>query len=413
VRTPPRFSAGPDAQQAPDWSGPFELAGLSIDDFEPVEPEYQRFMQLEQRAAWVGPRSGPAGARIRIEAGASGGRLALWEILTPEELNAHADGPGRPGGLTLSQRAFYWILTVGLIGALLLAKLNLNRGRVDRRGVWRLGAFAMVLNLAVAILRSHAMTTRAALITFYPVAATGLLNAAFVMVLYMAIEPYVRRVWPSVLVSWSRLLGRTARDWRDPLLGRSVLGGLAAGTVLALLFLVDRFILVSVQGGPAKPFIGDWVVLLGQRYAMAEIFRQVSSSIGQAVVLAFFLVVGKLVLRRTSLAVVVAAAMYMMLTPLVSRETMADAIIFGVFCALFAVVHIGVLLRYGLVGLIAAAFLTRMAGLTRTADWTAWDAQPAIMALIAVAALAAYGYWAATAGKRFAGDVVKTELKYG
>ena len=70
-------------------------------------------------------------------------------------------------------------------------------------------------------------------------------------------------------------------------------------------------------------------------------------------------------------------------------------------------ISIGVLLRFGLVGMIAADFVVAMGNLTQTADWTAWHAQPAIMAMVAVAALAAYGYWAATAGKSFARNVVE------
>src|SRR6185295_7712614 len=51
-----------------------------------------------------------------------------------------------------------------------------------------------------------------------------------VWVMYLAIEPYVRRFWPDGLLGWTRLLsGRL----RDPRAGRDVLIGLtlAAGTM--------------------------------------------------------------------------------------------------------------------------------------------------------------------------------------
>ena len=39
---------------------------------------------------------------------------------------------------------------------------------------------------------------------------------------YVALEPFVRRLWPDVLISWSRLLsGRL----QDPLVGRDLLIG--------------------------------------------------------------------------------------------------------------------------------------------------------------------------------------------
>ncbi len=47
-------------------------------------------------------------------------------------------------------------------------------------------------------------------------------RGAFVWLAYIAIEPIVRRSWPELLFSWSRLLsGR----FRDPLVGRDLLAG--------------------------------------------------------------------------------------------------------------------------------------------------------------------------------------------
>ena len=47
---------------------------------------------------------------------------------------------------------------------------------------------------------------------------------------YMAVEPYVRRLWPDSLIAWSRLLdGRL----RDPLLGKHILIGALVGIGVA------------------------------------------------------------------------------------------------------------------------------------------------------------------------------------
>jgi serine/threonine-protein kinase len=40
--------------------------------------------------------------------------------------------------------------------------------------------------------------------------------------LYLALEPFVRRRWPRILISWSRLI---SGEWCDPLVGRDVLIG--------------------------------------------------------------------------------------------------------------------------------------------------------------------------------------------
>src|SRR5262245_50707053 len=56
--------------------------------------------------------------------------------------------------------------------------------------------------------------------------------AIFVWILYLGLEPYVRRRWPTMLISWSRLL---AGRFRDPLVGRDVLFGILLTIVLSLI----------------------------------------------------------------------------------------------------------------------------------------------------------------------------------
>ena len=50
--------------------------------------------------------------------------------------------------------------------------------------------------------------------------------------MYVALEPFVRRRWPVILVGWSRLL---AGNYQDPLVGRDFLIGCVFGVLTALL----------------------------------------------------------------------------------------------------------------------------------------------------------------------------------
>ncbi len=43
-------------------------------------------------------------------------------------------------------------------------------------------------------------------------AGAALLGAGVLGMLYLALEPYVRRLWPDALISWTRLLGGRLRD---------------------------------------------------------------------------------------------------------------------------------------------------------------------------------------------------------
>ena len=76
----------------------------------------------------------------------------------------------------------------------------------------------------------------------------SLLVSAIVWLLYLALEPYVRRLRPWTLVSWTRLLNGGVRD---PVVGRDVLAGLAYGTGLALLNTLART-LVAYLGYPER-----------------------------------------------------------------------------------------------------------------------------------------------------------------
>ena len=72
---------------------------------------------------------------------------------------------------------------------------------------------------------------------FFQGVAGALFESAMVWLTYMAIEPIVRRRWPDLLISWSRLL---AGRYRDPLVGRDALAGILGGAVTALVLLVSN-----------------------------------------------------------------------------------------------------------------------------------------------------------------------------
>jgi hypothetical protein len=74
------------------------------------------------------------------------------------------------------------------------------------------------------------------------------LLAALLWLFYLALEPYVRRLRPWTLISWTRLLGG---GLRDAVVGRDVLIGMTWGAAVAVVFLVSRW--VPVWLGLAAP----------------------------------------------------------------------------------------------------------------------------------------------------------------
>ena len=95
---------------------------------------------------------------------------------------------------------------------------------------------------------------------FFEAVATGLLVAGIAWLVYLALEPYARRFWPHVLISWTRLLsGRI----RDPLVGRDLLVGILSGAaiaVFALLTIQARGWFGGVSEAPERRASSPWPV---------------------------------------------------------------------------------------------------------------------------------------------------------
>ncbi len=72
----------------------------------------------------------------------------------------------------------------------------------------------------------------------------------------------------------------------------------------------------------------------------------------------------------------------------------------------WAVIYVTLLVRFGVLALAVAVLVSSMMfnGGTSAVSWTAWHEQPALIVLVIVGLLAAYGFWAATAGRPLFGD---------
>src|SRR5258708_35681806 len=71
---------------------------------------------------------------------------------------------------------------------------------------------------------SHVPTFAKVFIFLFLAVSQALPWAGILWLLYIALEPYVRRRWPNTIISWSRVL--SGGGLRDPLVGRGVLGGI-------------------------------------------------------------------------------------------------------------------------------------------------------------------------------------------
>jgi hypothetical protein len=123
------------------------------------------------------------------------------------------------------------ILTI-MIAGVVFARRNLARGRGDRRGAHRVATFAGLLLFAGWLARAHHAGSLAERVNemLLPGIAEALALAMFSWAVYVAIEPYVRRRVPELLIGWARVLEGKLRDAR---VGRDVLVGIVLGAGMA------------------------------------------------------------------------------------------------------------------------------------------------------------------------------------
>ncbi len=119
-----------------------------------------------------------------------------------------------------------------LVAAALVAWRNVRLGRGDQKAAWRVAAVLFATGVASwALVAAHVPTQWEVYLLMMGLSWAGF-KAGFVGLLYLAIEPFIRRYWPDALISWMRMVnGR----FRDPLVTSHILVGVSAGLVIALL----------------------------------------------------------------------------------------------------------------------------------------------------------------------------------
>ncbi|MBI3447367.1 MAG: serine/threonine protein kinase [Acidobacteria bacterium] len=393
---------GPPAD--PDWTTFLRLAGFDIGTLRRVEPDDRPAPYGEARATWEGAYPGAPEETIRIEAAAHQGRPVGLRIDAPwtGESAAPTSAP-TPGGRVVEGLI---ILTfVGVIGgSVVLARRNLRLGRGDRRGATRVSIFCFsALTLVIALKLHHASGIEEVVLLFNNLAYPAYI-ACLTWIFYVAIEPYLRRLWPRVLISWMRLLdGR----WRDPLVGRDVVVGLLAA--IALTLLKQSWPLLSRAAGlPAPEFLNPpyWLEfhsLTGFRFAAGNAAELSAAAFFFPMVLIVSLLVLQLVLRVPW----VAMAAFVLLMSLVTSLTAPAPAYEFVFQLAAAILALTVFLRFGLLTGIVLEFYAGLLLMTpMTSDSGAWYASSTLLVLGIGAALAVYGLRVSLAGRKVLTDAV-------
>jgi serine/threonine-protein kinase len=378
---PPQVEAAAPPSEAFDWARLFQSAGLDQSRFQPVDPQWTPLANWDARAAWTGadPRNG---AKLRVEAAAWRGRPVSFRIVGPWTV------PARMMPLDSGdQTAFQVLLYLVLVAACVLARYNFRAGRADLRGAARMSAWFFVCLAASLFLNMHHSATAQEVSGFWRVAAAASINAGVVWVLYLALEPWVRRSWPHTMISWTRY---TTRGIRDPLVGRDLLYGAGCGALSGILGVLET----ALRGG--QPSFPSLNALLGVRHETAAMLNALPAALSSTMVFFFMLFLLRVLLRKQWIAATAFVAL-MSIIPAIGSANPWVSILEG---ALFFGVLAFVLLRFGLLAVIVAiTSLELLSTCPPTLDLSAWYVGLVPIPLVVVALMAIYGFRTSLAGR--------------
>jgi hypothetical protein len=391
----------PAPPPAPNWANLFELAALNQSDFQPVTPQWTPRSYADQRAAWEGPMPGWPEQKVRVEAAACRGRIVSFQTINPWTQPSQMREPPRSRAQRLSRGVVAVMIPFVLAVAAGVARHNLRKGRGDRRGALRISATIFVSMFGYWIVgAAHFSDPDVELDRLFTALGFALFCAGALWVLYLALEPYVRKFWPTTVISWSRLL---AGKYVDPQVGRDVLIGVFVAVSVVLVSRVDYHIR-PLLGYPAlPPLVPNLDMLSGTRALLAVAAQVVFNSAFNSLWIIFALVAVNLLVRRVWITAVVMVG-FLMLTGLGSND-FTPPVWLGVLTSLLILSSIVyVMLRFGLLTTMtffAVNFLLQSGVLTL--DPSRWFFPTSTTLLLIVSALALYGFYASRGGEPLLG----------
>lgn len=370
---------------SPDWSSLFEAASLDLTRARETAPRWRPPVGSDARFAWLVPVDGLR-EPVRVEAASLAGQPVWLEVFAPWRRATRPAFVLRRPQLRLFDFLFILIFVSSVIVAGVLASRNVRRGRGNRAGAWRVGAFvALSVLISLALSRDHFADAGLETPVIFATGGMALFVGAMVWVWYLALEPYLRRRWPTTLISWLRVL---QRRWLDPLVGRDLMIGVLAGAAIRLLQFLTLAAPSWLGWRPPIPADYTFLELTGWRFTFGYTFQALGFSVMAALAWMIVLLVAHLLLRRRFLAVAVVFAIVALTFPMENYPVLEwpARVIVGAIVAL-------VMVRYGLLALAALGVTASMFDVFPiTLDPGVWYFDRSLLALALLTGLAIFGF---------------------
>jgi hypothetical protein len=216
-------------------------------------------------------------------------------------------------------------------------------------------------------------------------------QATIAWLYYMALEPYIRRLWPQTLTTTGRVLeGRL----RDPVVGRDLLVGIAVSMIANFVILFQVQLPTWLGWSLVPPVNVDPHVLRGPRSVLSFFFEAQIAAVQITLFLALLLFLLRLLLRRQWLANAAFVALY---TGIFVAASPFPGLTWAFAPAVLAVV-VWVVTRFGLLAMIAFVFSSWLISNIPLTFEPVWYRDYGFFAMAMVLALAGYGFWTSLGG---------------
>ena len=267
-----------------------------------------------------------------------------------------------------------------LLCSIVIAIRNVRKKHVDTRGALRFSMFIGGCLTAVwftGVWHTTNLGREVIVLQDFSYKATGQVLRYWVY--YLALEPFVRRYWPNVLVAWTR-----ASDGRllDPLVGQELLVGCVGGTMLGLIHSVFQ----AISGRFSNDGFHAITHVAGYHLNIVGLAVQFS------IFMLLFLFLVRVALRNTLASVVVFSTVWTLVI-------VAPAAGFGIqlvghfaMSAAFAIL----VARFGLIAGGTVVFFFMILTVPLTPDITAWYGQATLTSMGCVTAISFYGFFIST-----------------
>lgn len=396
IRVPQQIDAQPATTAQPDWAKLFAAADLAPANFKTTVSQWTPPVAYDARTAWEGALPEHPEIPIRIEAAGYHSLPVYFQIVYPwstplRQESVVASRKNWAGGMLLTIVA----AAVCLMAAW-LTRRNLRAGRGDRSGAFKLAVFVFVLRFAGRLFsaaHTSALAEEAAI--FFAALETALLYAGLFWVIYIALEPYVRRYWPRLLISWSRLM---AGDFRDPMVGRDILLGGLLGLFHTVGIYIQQLMPAAINGN-FQPNNGTMLgALRGFHLTLAMIPLTITGEvISSALFTLFLLLLFYILLRREWLAALTLGALVVVILSLLFAYSWWS--VPGIMMIATSLIYTN--FRFGLLaGMSWQFFFSLTFHYPLTADFSIWHASISLFCLLVLIILAAFGCYTAIGGQK-------------